>query len=46
MYNYTDYLRVSYRFNIKDLLLLEVVEFDKYLRFQLDSIKVKDYPWL
>lgn len=45
MYNYTDYLRVSYRFNIKDLPLLEVIEFDKYLRSQLDLMKIKGYPW-
>lgn len=44
-YNYTSRLRVTYRFSLDEMPILEIIEFDKALRMNLEQMKVGDYPW-
>ncbi|MDY4347675.1 hypothetical protein [Pectobacterium brasiliense] len=38
-------VNLSYEFNPKEFPLTEVINFDKYLRAELEQAVVKDYPW-
>jgi hypothetical protein len=44
-FNYTDYLRIRYRFHLAKFPILEIIEFDKGLREKLELMRLRDYPW-
>lgn len=45
-YNYTENLRIHYRFRLNNLPVLEIIEFDKGVRNKLESMRVNGYSWV
>ncbi len=44
-YNYTENIRISYRFRLASLPALEIIEYDKGVRDKIESMRVNDYLW-
>lgn len=45
VYNYSDYLKVAYRFWLEKIPSEEIIAFDKGLREKIESMQVQGYPW-
>jgi hypothetical protein len=44
-YNYTEFTRISYKFELHELPPMEIIEFDKGLRAKIESMRVPDFRW-
>lgn len=44
-YNYTDDLRIAYKFRLDRLPALEIIEYDKGIRSKIESMRVINYAW-